>query len=180
MLHCWPVPFIPQLPTSLLDALYSLPCLTEITVCAVGRENGSTSVNTLVKTVLDSPDCALQKLEMKRQHPVDWECTKNSKVLCSPCIACFGDLVTYRLPPRLPTAVRARARDCCNTNARAQGPQRSSGTPNNFREPLLPPTPSRMREDFNNHQQPCTSKRWFGWLRSFGAKLESTHRLCLL
>eukprot|EP00667_Euglena_gracilis_P010086 EG_transcript_10256 len=71
---------LPELPSDLSEAICYLPCLTDLTVCAIGREDGSSSISELVKSVVLSTTCALQRLEMKRQHPSDWAASKNSRV----------------------------------------------------------------------------------------------------
>ena len=69
---------LPELPNQLLDAICALPCLTDLRLCAIGREGGSSSVNQLVKAVMASDTSGLQTLDMKRQHPVDWDCIHSS------------------------------------------------------------------------------------------------------
>eukprot|EP00668_Euglena_longa_P016579 GGOE01020854.1.p1 GENE.GGOE01020854.1~~GGOE01020854.1.p1 ORF type:complete len:327 (-),score=9.17 GGOE01020854.1:282-1262(-) len=71
---------LPELPSDLSEAICCLPCLTNLAVCAIGREDGSTSIADLVKAVVQSTTCALQRLEMKRQHPSDWSASKGSRV----------------------------------------------------------------------------------------------------
>mmetsp|Transcript_152902 Transcript_152902/g.267193 ORF Transcript_152902/g.267193 Transcript_152902/m.267193 type:complete len:409 (-) Transcript_152902:362-1588(-) len=61
-----------EMPASLLDSICALPHLSNLTVCAIGSQRGSKTVQHLVQAVMDSPKCVLKRLELKRQHASDY------------------------------------------------------------------------------------------------------------